>query len=123
MTEADLTDQMVVLMGMFFTGVSVFATLISAYIVALYVFLRRADLVLRAVAFCFLTFTLLLISVSAFGAYRHAHGINIALANLQSEHPLSALGRMALEPTASGVFLLTSAGMLGLALLLYAGLA
>jgi hypothetical protein len=123
MTEADLTGQMVALMGMFFTGVSVFATLISAYIVALYAFLRRADLALRAVTFGFLTLTLMLISVSAFGAYRHAHGINLALADIQSVQPLSALGRMALEPTADGVFLLTSAGMLGLALLLYAGLA
>ena len=123
MTEADLTSEMVELIRMFFAGVSVFATLISAFIVALYAFLRRADLGLRAVTFGFLTLTLVLISISAFGAYRHAYGINLALADIRPVKRLSALGRMALEPTAGNVFVLTSAEMLGLALLLNVGLA
>lgn len=55
MTEADIIEQLVALMNVVLAGVSVYFTLVSAYIVALWAFLGRAKVVLRVFAFLFFT--------------------------------------------------------------------
>ena len=55
MTEAEVFEQMVEYQMITLTGLSVFVTLISAYIVAIWAFLRHAGFGLRAFTFFFLS--------------------------------------------------------------------
>jgi len=122
MTEADLTNQMIAMSNMFFTSISVLFTIVSAYIVGLYWFLRKTNKFLKAVAFTFFTFTLLLFGIFSFGSFRHAHGINEALLELSQKNELSPLGQMATEATALNVYSFTVFGAVILALMIYIGL-
>ncbi len=122
MTEAELTYQMVAMMGMFFSGISVVFTIVSAYIVGLYWFLARAALPLRIVSFGIFSFALLLIAVVVFGLARHSFGLMLALSHLQEAQNLSPLGGMTISGTAQGVTNLIYGGVSILALFLYFGI-
>ncbi len=122
MTEAEVTYQITIMMDMFFTGVSILFTVISAYIVGLYWFIRHTSIVLKSVAFGFFSFTLLLIAVNGVGAFRHMLSLNRALEEIAQTQELSAVGRMASEPVAGDIFDYTATGMGILAALIYIGL-
>ena len=55
MTEADVIEQMVEYQDILLNGVQVFFTVVSAYVVAVWVFLRHAGFGLRLFSFFFLT--------------------------------------------------------------------
>ena len=107
---------------MFFTGISILFTVISAYIVGLYWFIRHTHLFLKTVAFGFLSFTLSLIVINGIGAFRHMLSLNRALEDIQKNQELSIIGQMAIEPMAADIFDGTAFGMGFLAFLIYAGL-
>lgn len=121
-TEAEVTYQITIMMDMFFTGISIIFTVISAYIVGLYWFLRHTGLLLKLVAFCFFSFTLTLIVVNGIGAFRHMLSLNRALEEIATRQELSIIGRMASEPIAGDIFDWTATGMGILAILIYIGL-
>lgn len=122
MTEADVTYQITIMMDMFFTGISIIFTVISAYMVGLYWFIRHTGYLLKTVAFGFFTFTLGLIVVNGIGAFRHMLSLNRALEEIQERDGLSIIGTMAIEPVAGDIFDATATGMAILAGLIYAGL-
>ncbi len=122
-TEAEVTYQITIMMDMFFTGISIIFTVISAYLVGLYWFIRHTRWHLKTVAFGFLSFTLALIVVNGIGAFRHMLSLNRALADIQErEGSLSIIGTMAIEPVAGDIFDATATGMAILAFLIYLGL-
>ncbi|MEM1088215.1 MAG: hypothetical protein AAGH90_10835 [Pseudomonadota bacterium] len=120
MTEAQLTSQMVDVMTLFLGVASVMMTIISAYVVALFVFLRGAGLLMRFWAFGFLTFGLILLGVFTYGVNRHALGIREGLFELDAQGALSALGTKALEQQAGwvGTISISVFAFLGVALYL-----
>ncbi len=122
MTEAELTEQMLIVTEISLVILSVVFTIISAYIVGLYWFLRKTSLVMRSVAFGFFTFVTLVITINGYGVYRHAQGLLKALIELNNKKPLSPLGSMAIENTAQGVTLGVGIGLFALAALIYLGL-
>ena len=121
-TEAEVTYQITIMMDMFFTGISILFTVISAYIVGLYWFIRHTRIYLKLVAFGFLTFTLGLITINGVGAFRHMLSLNRALADIQEQQELSVIGQMAIEPVAGDIYDITAMGVGILAFLIYLGL-
>ena len=97
MTEAEISNQLLALAGISLSGVSVFFTLFSAYIVALYFFLHRAPFAMRAVVFVFLTLAFLYLAVLADGMSQHAMGLHRALADLAAARPVTAASRALLD--------------------------
>jgi len=123
MTEAELTSQILTMTELFFTGISVVFSVVSAYIVGLYWFLRKAGWLMKLIGFSFFSLVIALLVVAGFGATRHAHGLNLALVDLGEKVNLSSLGSMAIEQTAQGVYNLTASGLALMSLLIYFGLA
>ena len=97
MTEAEISNQLLALSGISLSGVSVFFTLFSGYIVALYFFLHRAPFAMRAVVFLFLTLAFLYLGMLANGMSHHAMGLHQALADLAVVKPVTAGGRALLD--------------------------
>jgi hypothetical protein len=97
MTEAEISNQLLALSGIAFSGVSVFFTLFSGYIVALYFFLHRAPFAMRAIVFLFLTLAFLYLAMLANGMSRHAMGLHQALADLAATRPVTAASRALLD--------------------------
>jgi hypothetical protein len=93
MTEAEISNQLLALSGLALSGVSVFFTMFSGYIVALYFFLHRAPFAVRLAVFVFLTFSFLYLAVFASEMSNHALGLHQALADLGGHAQLSAGGR------------------------------
>ncbi len=122
MTEAELTEQILTISELVFIIVSVMFTVISAYIVGLYWFLRKTSLLIRLTAFGLFSFTTLVMSINGYGVYRHASGVMQALQELQAKSTLSALGQMALEQAAQNVTVFVGASTFVLALLIYLSL-
>ena len=121
-TEAEVTYQITVMMELFFVAISVLFTVVSAYIVGLYWFLRSTGLVLKATAFSFFTLTLVLIGVNGIGIFRHMPSLNLALQDIGTRHDLSPIGTMAIEPVAFDIFDATAIGVGALACLIYLAL-
>ncbi|MFZ5617862.1 MAG: hypothetical protein ACOZAA_11150 [Pseudomonadota bacterium] len=96
MTEAEITEQMVMMMDLTLSGISVFFTIVSAYTVALYYFLYRAPVGLKLTAFAFFTLTLIFLVAFAVNSFSHAGGLQEALVELGSKGDLSPVGERAL---------------------------
>lgn len=96
MTEAEITEQMVMMMELTLSGISVFFTIVSAYTVALYYFLHRAPVGLKLTAFGFFTLTLIFLAAFAVNSFSHAAGLQEALIDLGSRGRLSPVGERAL---------------------------
>lgn len=123
MSEGDINEQMVMLMEVFIAGLALVFTVLSTYIVGLYFFLGRSGWGLRAWAFVLLTFVLGLISLFAYGAFRHYFGLIEATRELAlAGENLSAVGRLSLEVTASELTRYVSACVCGLLASLYVSL-
>ena len=103
MTEAELTEQLLAANEQIYLAISVWFTVVSAYIVGLYWFLHKSSLILRLEAFFMFSLVIGFFALTSFGLARHSMGINIALNDLAQSTGLSALGRMAIEDTAQGV--------------------
>ncbi|MBI1366522.1 MAG: hypothetical protein GC153_11285 [Alphaproteobacteria bacterium] len=97
MGEADITEQIVMMMDLTLAGISVFFSIVSAYIVALFYFLHRAPLGFRLVAFVFFSLTLLFLAAFAANCFTHAAALQEALVELSARQPLSAVGAAAVH--------------------------
>lgn len=97
MTEAEISNQLLALAGLSLSGISVFFTLFSAYIGALYFFLHRAPLAMRLTVFLFLTLAFLYLGVLAGGMSSHAMGLHQALRDLASAKTITAGGQALLH--------------------------
>jgi hypothetical protein len=129
LTEAETIEQLVEFQTVLLTGVTVYFTIISAYVVGLYAFLDEAGFLLKFFAFLFLTVTLLFLGTLFFGAANFQSGLVDVLREIDADsaRSLSPAGRAALGNADSGVdqyirtgFLAASGGFyLALAVLTY----
>ena len=122
MSEADVIEQMVEYLNVLLTGVSVFFTVVSAYVVAIWVFLRHAGVMLRIFSFLFLTFVLAFLIRVAAGAQELHDGFIATLAELERTAGLSPVGQAALDNTRTGVDALVSQSLFGGAAIIYLAL-
>lgn len=122
MTEAELTEQLLAANEQIYLAISVWFTVISAYILGLYWFLHKSSLLLRLEAFFVFTLVLGFLAVTSFGLARHSIGINLALSELSQTTELSALGKMAIEGTAKNVYTVLTQGSFVIAAIVYLGL-
>ncbi len=97
MNEAEITEQMVLMMDLTLAGVSVLFSIVSAYIVALYFFLRDAPLGLRLIAFLLFSLTFAFLCMFAANCFSHSASLQAALVELGNTTQLSAVGRSAIE--------------------------
>ena len=97
MTEAEISNQLLALSGLALSGISVFFTLFSAYIVALYFFLHRAPFRMRATVFVFLTLAFAYLGAFACVMADHAAGLHQALEQLATVKPITAGGQALLH--------------------------
>ncbi len=97
MTEAEITEQMVMMMDLTLVGVSVFFSIVSAYIVALFYFLNRAPFGLKLTAYAFFTMTMAFLAVFAANSFSHAAGLQLALIELSKTTDLSPIGEIAVR--------------------------
>lgn len=96
MTEAEITEQMTMMMELTLSGISVFFTIVSAYTVALFYFLGRSSVGLKLTAHCFFTLTLLFLAIFAYNSFNHASALREALVDLGGAQDLSAVGEKAI---------------------------
>lgn len=102
MTESEVIEQLVEFQNVLLTGVTVYFTIISAYVVGLYAFLDEAGWLLKFFAFLFLTVTLVFLGALFFGAANFQAGLVEALREIEVDE-LSPAGRAALANADSGV--------------------
>jgi hypothetical protein len=102
-SEAEISNQLLALSGLALSGVSVFFTLFSAYVVALYFFLYNAPLTMRLAVFIFLTMAVLYLAMLANEMSNHALGLHRALEELAARKPLTAGGQALLHGGDSNV--------------------
>jgi hypothetical protein len=95
-TEAEITEQMTMMMDLTLSGISVFFTIVSAYTVALFYFLGRASIGLKVTAYVFFTLTLMFLAVFAYNSFNHAAALREALVELGAAQDLSAVGEKAI---------------------------
>ncbi|MDP3739936.1 MAG: hypothetical protein Q8R02_21295 [Hyphomonadaceae bacterium] len=101
MTEADIIEQLVEFQNVLLFGVSIFVTLVSAYLVALYAFLDEAGFALKAFACAFLTLVVIFLGMFFYGASQFQMGLVDALAVIEPE--LSPAGKSALANARTGI--------------------
>jgi hypothetical protein len=94
MSEAEVGAAFATLGQAFLAGLQASFAIVSAYIVALYFFLRRAPLAMRILAFAFFSSTLAVLAVYLAGAKAYADGIAIELEQMQAKASLSTLGKV-----------------------------
>lgn len=103
MTEADVIEQMVEYQNILLLGVSVFFTVISAYVVAVWAFLRHAGFGLRAFSFFFLTLIVAFLVRVAYGSQQIHDGFIATLVEIDTAIGLSPTGQAALNNAVSGL--------------------
>ena len=103
MSEADGIEQLVEYMNVLMMGVSVFFTIVSAYVVALYAFLARAGFFLKLFAFAFFTAAIGFLIVFFLGAQTQHEGLLQTLFLIEQTHGLSPAGEAALANSAGGI--------------------
>ena len=103
MTEADVIEQMVEYQNILLLGVSVFFTVISAYVVAVWAFLRHAGFGLRAFSFFFLTLITAFLVRVAYGSQQIHDGFIATLVEIDAAVGLSPTGDAALNNAVSGL--------------------
>ena len=79
MTEADIIEQLVEFQNVLLFGVSIFVTLVSAYLVALYAFLDEAGIALKVFASAFLTLVVVFLAAFFYGSAQFHMGLVDAL--------------------------------------------
>ena len=97
MSEAEIINQVGFMMEVTLAGISVFFTVVSAYVVALFYFLNKAPWLFKLSAFLFFTVTCLFLGVFTHGAQGHSQSLTDALIALKdSGQSLSPVGEAAL---------------------------
>ncbi len=97
MTEADVVDRLVEYLNVLIAGISVFFTIVSAYIAAMHYFLRKEAFIGRVAAFGFFMFIMGLIVVVMNGAMQLHGGLIARLRELDAQGVLTAAGKAALN--------------------------
>lgn len=105
MTEADVIEQLVEFQNVLLFGVSIYVTLTTAYLVALYAFLDEAEFALKFFASIFLALVLVFLGAFFYGASRFQMGLVEALAEIEraGDPGLTAAGKAALVNARSGI--------------------
>lgn len=103
MTEAEVVPLLIEFMHVLLAGISVYFTIVSAYVVGLYAFLVRANIVLKIVAFLFFTLIFFFLMQFNYGAGVFQRGLVDVLAGLETTTGLSAAGQTALDSARSGM--------------------
>ncbi len=122
MSEAELTEQLLAVNEQVYLAISVWFTVISAYILGLYWFLHKSGWLLKLEAFFMFSLVLGILGMASFGLARHSEGIILSLDALSKTTELSILGKMSLENTARGVTLVLTRGSFVIAGFIYFGL-
>ena len=120
MTEADIIEQLVEFQNVLLFGVSIFVTLVSAYLVALYAFLDEAGFALKFFACAFLTLVIVFLATFFYGSSQFQMGLVDALKAIEPD--LSPAGRAALANARSGVDDWIRLALIGVGLAFYAAL-
>jgi hypothetical protein len=104
-TEAEIIEQLVEFQSILLLGVSVFVSVISAYMVSLYTFLARTTFLPRLVAFVFLTLVIGFLMAFLYGSSLFHNGLIDTLAEIDAggSAPLSPAGLAALENARLGI--------------------
>ena len=110
MSEAEVVSELVEFTNILLAGVSVFFTVVSAYIAALNYFIGSASLLARFAAFLFVTAVLGMLSFVLLGAQYTQQGLIDRLYEIKDEQGLSAAGRAVLANAAR------EAGVMGYAI-------
>jgi hypothetical protein len=104
MTEADVLPLLVEFMHVLLAGITIYFSIVSAYIAGLYVFLARAHIVLKLVAFLFFSLIFFFLMQFNYGAGLFQRGLVDTLAELQqSGVELSVAGQTALDSARAGL--------------------
>jgi len=112
MTEGEVIEQLVEYTGVLLTGVPVFFTVVSAFIVGLWAFLHRAGFILRVTAFLFFTVTLGVLIWLLLGARTIHEGLIGTLEELDRTTGLSPAGMAAMGNAQGGIDALITQAML-----------
>lgn len=96
MTEAEIVQHLAAFTDTVLSGLTVFFSVISAYVAALNYFISRKSVLGRVSAFLFITFVLVLLAAVMLGAQSMHAGLIEALRALGAEQ-LSPAGRAALQ--------------------------
>lgn len=104
MAEADIIEQLVEFQNVLLFGVSIYFTMISAYLFALFAFLDEAGFLLKLFAFLFLSMTIAFLAVFFTGSAHFQSGLVEALVVLEADPAvgLSPAGAAALENARNG---------------------
>jgi hypothetical protein len=103
MTEADVIPQLVEFMNVLLVGISVYFTIVSAYLVGLHVFLVRSGFLMKLVAFLFFTLIFGFLMQFNYGVGVFHRGLVDTLALLEQTSGLSPAGQAALDSARSGL--------------------
>jgi hypothetical protein len=96
MTEGEVLDRLVEFLNVLLAGISVFFTIVSAYVAAMHYFLRKERFIGRIAAFGFFVFIMALLIVVMTGAQQLHAGLIDRLRELQAAGGLTAAGKAAL---------------------------
>ena len=103
MTEGEVVNLLVEFMHVLLGGISIYFTIVSAYVVGLYAFLVRANIVLKIVSFLFFTLVFFFLMQFNYGAGVFQRGLVQVLADIEHTTGLSAAGQTALDSARSGL--------------------
>jgi hypothetical protein len=96
MTEGEVIDRLVEFLNVLLAGISVFFTIVSAYIAGMHYFLRKEAFLGRIAAFGFFLFMMALLIVVMSGAIELHAGLIARLREIDAAGELTAAGRAAL---------------------------
>ncbi|MDZ4760556.1 MAG: hypothetical protein SGJ21_05745 [Alphaproteobacteria bacterium] len=105
MTEAEIIAHLIEFQNVLLLGVSIFITIVSAYIVALYAFLDEAGLALKFFAYIFLIITLGFLGIFFYGSSSFQVGLVASLRELAQTpgYRLTPAGVAALANSTRGI--------------------
>jgi len=122
MSEGEVLDRLVEFLNVLLAGISVFFTIVSAYVAAMHYFLRKERFIGRIAAFGFFVFMMMLLVVVMMGAQQLHAGLIDRLRELQSAGGLTAAGKAALGNATAGGQGYSLDGVVNLSLLVGVGL-
>jgi hypothetical protein len=97
MTEGEVMDRLVEFLNVLLAGISVFFTIVSAYIAGMHYFLRKEAFLGRIAAFGFFLFMMALLIVVMSGAIQLHAGLIGRLREIDAAGELTAAGKAALS--------------------------
>jgi hypothetical protein len=119
-TEAEIIEQLVEFQSILLLGVSVFVSVISAYMVSLYTFLARTTFLPRLVAFVFLTLVIGFLMAFLYGSSLFHNGLIDTLAEIDAGGSALENARLGIDNMLrTAVYVAAGAFYLGLAALTF----